>query len=110
MIKNLAVKYKCIIFISNLKTKIMYIKKFRHANVLADGRIIGGGSVETKGSIRMSSENGGCGLSGCHCSDGHWIMIASPRTDDGVVEGMTVKFDNYDEFKTFLEIRHLTCK
>ena len=87
----------------------MHIKKFRHENVLPDGTFSNqSGSVETKGKIIMSQENGGCSLSHCSCSEGHWISICAPRTPDGVVEGIKVIFDNKAEMQLFLKQRELS--
>ena len=81
----------------------MQIKSFRHTGVLEDGTFESGvGAVETKGKIVMSQEDGGCSADGCTCSNGHWISIIKPRTEDGVVEGVQVTFDDYFEMKRFL--------
>jgi hypothetical protein len=73
---------------------------FRHENVLSDGTFSNkSGAVVTTASVTMSynNESGGCGLSGCNCSPGHWLSIVKARTDDGIVEGFTIHFDNKNE-------------
>ena len=88
----------------------MKITKYRHTGVLPDGVVKGGGAVHTEQMIRMSPKNGGCGISTCHCSDGHWISIGLGRTEDGIVEGITVRFDNQKEMNKFLKERFLIGK
>lgn len=61
-----------------------------------------GGAVVTEGRLTQSARNGGCGLDGCNCSPGHYISITKPRTEDGIVEGITVVFDNQEEMDSFL--------
>jgi len=86
----------------------MIVKKFRHENTRPDGTFTDkSGAVEVQGSITMSAENGGCSLEHCTCSEGHWICISAPRTPDGVVEGMTVYFDNQAEMQYFFDNRGL---
>lgn len=88
----------------------MKIKTFKHENVLPNGTFANqNGAVEVKGVITMSKKNGGCGLKSCHCSDGHWITIVKPRTDDGVVEGIRVEFDDMTEMQKFFNERKLFC-
>lgn len=85
----------------------MKMTKWKHVGVKKDGVVFeSGGAVNTKGAIRMSNGEG-CGSKGCHCSDGHWIMICMPRTAKGVVDGVTVKFDNNIEMNTFLKYHNI---
>ena len=88
----------------------MKIEKFVHKGVSADGKCKDGGAVYTAGHIGMSQKNGGCGETTCHCSDGHWISVALPRTRAGVVEGIKILFDDEAELKTFLKQRSLTME
>jgi len=89
----------------------MKIQTFKHTGVLPNGCFIDrAGGVETKGIIRMSQIDGGCSLKGCHCSDGHWLMVSAPRTENGVVEGITIKFDSHAEMQSFLNNRELICR
>lgn len=88
----------------------MKITKYRHTGVLPNGNVESGGAVHTEQMIRMSPKSGGCGLSTCHCSDGHWISIALGRTEDGIVEGLTVKFESQKEMNKFLKERVLIQK
>lgn len=83
----------------------MKIKKFTHNNVSADGKIKNGGAVETKDSVRMGRGDG-CGLDNCHCSDGYWITIVMPLSDEKI-EGIQVKFDSKLEFDKFFEAGEL---
>ena len=65
----------------------MYIRKFKHEKVKPDGTFEGErGAVHVDGRILMSSPEGGCDLPNCHCSEGHWISFAAPRTSNGVRE------------------------
>lgn len=86
----------------------MKIERIRHENVLPDGTFSNErGAVVTTGSVRMSQENGGCEIETCHCSDGHWLSIIQPRTDDGVVEGIKMIFNDKAEMDAFLAQREL---
>lgn len=81
----------------------MKIESFKHENVLPNGTFSDkSGAVETNGKILMSPPDGGCTIEGCGCSKGHWLTIVKPRTEDGVVEGMTVFFDNFAEMQKSL--------
>lgn len=85
----------------------MKIEKIKHTGVNKDGTFkTGAGSVEVNGRIYMSSENGGCGIPGCKCSPGHWIIISLPRKGS-LVEEMKVSFDNKNELDRFLQLRQL---
>ena len=82
----------------------MKIESFKWEGVKADGTFENeAGAVETKGKIVMSQDNGGCGIDTCHCSDGHWLTIVKPRTEDGIVEGLKVKFENKSEMEEFFK-------
>ena len=84
----------------------MKIEKWKYDNVRDngdciddDGNIIG--NVHVNKIISMSPDSGGCGLKGCHCSDGHWLMIGF-GLHDNQVSGLTVYFDNWGEMQLFL--------
>lgn len=83
----------------------METKYFKHINVNPDGTFWDGtkGAVRTDKGISMSQENGGCGLDGCGCSEGHWLCITKGRTEDGVIEGKTIHFKNKREMNEFLD-------
>ena len=86
------------------------VTKFKHENVNKDGTFSDGkaGAVEVYPSVRMSQEDeGGCGLNGCHCSDGHWIMISTGRDSYGTVEGMTVHFESKEYMDRFFRFKEL---
>jgi len=77
----------------------MKFEKVKIIGVAKDGKVKSGGSVVTKGDIRIFYGNG-CKTKECHCSDGYSISIIMPRTSKGVVEVMKVIFDNYNEMKS----------
>lgn len=81
----------------------MKINHFKHTGVSPDGKIAGGGAVTTKGRVSKSAEEGGCGSKGCNCSPGHWISFCLPRTEDGIVEGVSIHFDNKEEMDWFIK-------
>jgi hypothetical protein len=86
----------------------MQVKKIVHKGVRPNGTFDDqSGAVNVTGGIIMSQENGGCGLGTCHCSDGHWITISMPRTEGGIVEVMSVHFDNAAEMQTLFINREL---
>jgi len=77
----------------------MKIETFEH-NTNKDGTIKGKGrgAVITEGAIRIYKGHG-CGLKGCHCSDGYGISIIAPRDKKGKVKGVKVSFKNLKEMK-----------
>jgi hypothetical protein len=91
----------------------MKFEKYRYENVEPDGILTKRfkyraiqreeqGEVLTKGGI-FCGVGKGCGLSGCHCSDGYSISITLPRTEEGIVEGILVKFDSREEMLNVLK-------
>lgn len=93
----------------------MRIEHFKHENVREDGAtLVNGepyGSVHTTPGIRMSPDEGGCGIDNCNCSKGHWLMIGFGRdAETQTVSGVTVWFDNYDEMQSFLKVRHIRAE
>lgn len=87
-----------------MDSRIKEVTYYKHTGVKPDGTFEGkGGAVRTDSDISMSHPKGGCGLKGCGCSKGHWICIGKGRTDDGVVEGKTVKFKSRKDMKSFLD-------
>ena len=79
----------------------MKMNHFKHTGVKPDGTFEGRmGAVGTGLNINHGD---GCGSRGCHCSDGYWFLIGIPRTADGVVEGMNVKFEDRQEYETFIQ-------
>ncbi len=89
----------------------MKIENVKHENVLPNGTFSDkAGAVEVNGKIVMSQNGGGCSLEGCSCSDGHWITIVKPLTEEGIVEGVRVVFDNQLEMQKFFDEREMGCK
>ncbi len=81
----------------------MKIEAFKHEGVFPDGTFKNKvGAVNIKGGITFSELNGGCGSEGCHCSDGHWLVITKPRTLHGIVDGVTVAFEDRAEMEKFI--------
>ena len=82
----------------------MRIEKFKHENVLPNGTFKNRpGAIEVNGMITLSHFNGGCGLEGCNCSEGHWINVALPRTNKGIVEGITLYLDSREQVLDFIK-------
>ena len=80
----------------------MKITKFKHEGVLPDGTFKNKtGAVNTIGGAIMSAGEG-CGLEGCHCSDGYWITISMPLKDE-IVEGISIHFEYKEEFDLFMD-------
>lgn len=89
----------------------MKIEKFQHIEVRSDGKVAGGGAVETAPFIRMGT-NEGCGLPSCNCSGGYYISISTGITQGKVagtyiVEGVKAQFDSKEEYETFLRNHEL---
>lgn len=79
----------------------MTTKKIIHENVLQDGTFSDkSGAIETKGWLR-TGRGEGCGLPGCHCSDGYYVSIGMPLKD-GKVEGIITYFKSKKEMDKFL--------
>lgn len=79
----------------------MEFRKILHTNVNRDGTFSNKtGAVVTTGSVRMSKGEG-CGLYGCHCSDGYWITICMPLKR-GKIEGINITFSSKEEMDYFL--------
>ena len=68
----------------------MKFEKISFSNVNPDGTFI--------------NQLGSVIVSGCNCSPGYWLTIISPRTSNGEVEGIKVKFDSKEEMDTVLDI------
>ena len=91
----------------------MRIEHWTHERVMPDGVCIDelgkpNGAVGVEPAVKISSDNGGCGLENCHCSDGHWLMINYGRNEkDETVSGVTVWFDNWGEMALLLSTRAL---
>jgi hypothetical protein len=87
----------------------MVITDVIHENVDENGKTELGGAVYTNGVIIMSQENGGCSEPTCNCSNGYWITIMKPRTNDGIVSGIKVNFSNKEEYDEFIKNRIAFC-
>ncbi len=87
----------------------MKVEKFRYEGIRPDGTFSDGraGSIETRGGIAMSKDKGGCNQDGCNCSGGHWITVTTSRTEQGVVEGISLEFDNSSEMQKFFDTGEL---
>lgn len=59
------------------------------------GECINGGAVETGKNVKVGC---GCGLPGCHCSDGFWLCINRGIDKNNKVKVTSVRFDNKKEF------------
>ena len=79
----------------------MKFEEFIHKGVAPNGSIKRGGAVRTKGAIIIGLGKG-CGLSGCHCSDGFYISLVMPRNKKGEVRGIKVKFEDVKEIERIM--------
>ena len=80
----------------------MRIENLIHRNVQPDGTFLDHkGAVHIKGSCAISWGEG-CGLDHCKCSPGYWISIILPRTEEGIVEVVRVKFEDLKEMENVL--------
>lgn len=71
----------------------MKIIPIKYKNVSPTGMLPnGGGAVVETGIVRMGNMSNGLIP---------WILILQPRTEDGIVQGLRVEFDNIDEMETF---------
>jgi hypothetical protein len=80
----------------------MKIEKCIIENVEINGEVEGGGTVVINGRISMSGGEG-CGIISCNCSNGYWISITSPRTLEGKVESIIVRFVDKREMDDFFK-------
>ena len=71
----------------------MKIEPFRHSNVAEDGVCKDGGAVHPVMHVGFSSPTD---------VNDNWICVVSPRTKDGIVEGVTLRFDNNIEMIKFI--------
>jgi hypothetical protein len=78
----------------------MKFTKFEHEEVGQDGKCKSGGAVHTNGKVILI--RGSCGLPDCSCSDGYFLTVVLPLSN-GIVEGIEVKFDDYNEMKKVLK-------
>lgn len=86
----------------------MKVHKFKHVNVAPNGKVKGGGAVGVVREVSLSESNGGCGLDGCNCSDGHWICISEGRDSSAeTVQGCTIRFKDSLEMNTFIDNAYL---
>lgn len=58
---------------------------------------------ETRPNIKMSTGQG-CGLKGCHCSDGYWISTSNGKT------GILFTFESKREMQRFFKTHKMTCR
>ena len=79
----------------------MEIRTWKHAGVDPDGNVEGGGAVGVTGRFQWSAPNGGCGLGGCGCSPGFYMVIPLPRNAAGEVCGATYHFDTVEDLREF---------
>lgn len=84
----------------------MKIEKYKVEDVDPKGIVKGGGAVEVKGKVMISTGEG-CLVKGCHCSDGYWISIVLPRTEEGVVESVRAVFEDKKEMDSFFLLQEL---
>jgi hypothetical protein len=80
------------------------ISVYIHKQVKPNGGCKDGGAVHTEGHLQISHPKGGCGLGRCNCSPGHWIAVSMPRTDSGVVKGITFTFNSRTELLKYLDL------
>lgn len=73
--------------------------EFWKNNCDKEGKCVGGGQCGVKPEIKMGN---GCGIPGCHCSDGYWLMISEGFVGEGV-RGVTCHFDSKAEFERFID-------
>ena len=82
----------------------MRLKFIRHEGVELGSELGGatrGMSVEITPLVRFS--RGGCNLPGCTCSpNGPWLLALSGRSEDGVILGTLVEFDDGAELAKVL--------
>ncbi|SDJ48913.1 hypothetical protein SAMN04487926_1554 [Paraburkholderia steynii] len=65
-----------------------------------DGVIDEGAQVPVKGMIATSPPDGGCGVAGCPCVRGHFVMRIYPRDEHGCVLGYVVEFESRQELES----------
>lgn len=69
------------------------ITTFKHTGVLKDGTFKDEpGAVNINAGNSISAPKGGCGMDGCNCSPGHWLVIGNGLSAKGVISGKTLYF------------------
>lgn len=71
-----------------------------YEDVPKDGRIDESVLVPVDGMIATSTPDGGCGLVGCPCVRGHFVIRLFPRDDLGCVRGYVVEFESRQELES----------
>ena len=70
----------------------MQVEIIQFNDIPEDGLIDVGEFVPVAGMTSMSPPDGGCGVVGCPCVRGHYLMKLFPRDGDGIVRGFIVEF------------------
>lgn len=81
----------------------MNVEEIKYLNVALDGKIgKSNNTIRVNGGIIISHSEGGCGVHGCHCSDGFCVAVLKPRTPDGIVEGLKIRFKDRKEMSLWI--------
>jgi len=76
------------------------VEIIQYDEIPEDGLIDEGALIPVKGMIEMSTPDGGCGLAGCPCIRGHFVMRLFPRDEQGFVRGYVVEFESRQELES----------
>jgi hypothetical protein len=76
------------------------VEIIQYDDVPKDGLIGECALVPVEGMVAMSTPDGGCGLVGCSCVRGHFVMRLLPRDDQGCVRGYVVEFESRRELES----------
>lgn len=76
------------------------IELIQYDNVPEDGVLDEGAFIPVGGVTSISPPDGGCGVDGCPCVRGHYLMTLFPRDDDGIVRGYIIEANDREELES----------
>jgi hypothetical protein len=79
------------------------VEIIQHDNVPADGNLGDGSHLPVDGSTVISPPDGSCGVPGCACFRGHFLLRLFARDEARTVFGYVVEFETRHELESMSE-------